>query len=349
MERKLASIQRVLAVENIANADAIELARINGWQCVVKKGEFAAGELGLYLEIDAVPPDSEPFRFLWQPRPIEGNAVQTVAERPATLRIRTVKLRGMLSQGILFPLRDFSFGEVHEGQDMTEVLGITKYEPPVKEWKGGTSEYRAPFPGFLAKTDEMRVQSVPEVLDELGGLPYEATLKYDGTSATFCVDPRDGDFHVCSRNMSVLEGESAYWRVARKYDLETVLRRFPHLAVQGEICGPGIQKNRLNLKEISLFVFDVYDMSTGRYLEPAAAREWLVENGLTPVEVMETSEAFRYSLEDLLALAEGKYPGTSNEREGLVLRPLRETPSAVLGTRLSFKAISNRFLLKGGD
>ena len=68
MERKLASIQRVLAIEPIVNADAIELARINGWQCVVKKGEFAPGNLGVFLEIDSVPPDSEVFRFLWQPK-----------------------------------------------------------------------------------------------------------------------------------------------------------------------------------------------------------------------------------------------------------------------------------------
>lgn len=349
MERKLAGIQRVLAIEPILNADAIELARISGWQCVVKKGVFKPGDLGLYLEIDAVPPESDAFRFLWQPRPVEGITVTTLVERPANYRVRTMKLRGTLSQGVLLPLADFDFGEVEAGQDMTEVLGVTKYEPPVKETNGGFSEYRAEFPGFLSKTDEMRVQSVPEVLDELRGLPYVATLKYDGTSATFCIDPRDGEFHACSRNMSILDGESVYWRVARKYGLETVLRRCPGLAVQGEICGPGIQKNRLGLKELTLFIFNIYDIPKGRYLEPGAERRWLLETGLTGVEIVEAGEAFAHSQETLLGLAEGKYPGTTNEREGIVIRPLRETRSEVLAGRLSFKAISNRFLLKGGD
>lgn len=344
MERILAGIQRVLAVEPIENADAIELARISGWQCVVKKGVFAPGDLSLYLEIDAIPPDTEAFRFLWQPRAVEG-AVATLVERPANYRIRTMKLRGVLSQGVLLPLGELGFGPVEAGQDMTELLGVTRYEPPVKEM----AEARASFPSFLSKTDEMRVQSVPGVLEELRGLPYVATLKCDGSSATFCLDPHDGAFHACSRNMSVVEGESVYWRVARKYDLEAVLRRSPHLAVQGEICGPGIQKNRMGLNEYALFVFNVYDISTGCHLAPAEARRWIEENGLTPVPVIETGEAFQHTQTSLLALAEGKYPGTLNEREGIVLRPLRETYSRVLRGCLSFKAISNSFLLKGGD
>jgi len=346
MERKLASIQRVLAVEPIANADAIELARINGWQCVVKKGEFTPGDHGLFLEIDAVPPDIEVFRFLWQRKPKGGEATPEIVPRPDKFRVRTMKLRGMLSQGVLLPLNDFDFPSVSEGEDMTAVLGVTKYEPPVP---AGMGDFRAHFPAFLPKTDEMRVQSVPEVLDELRGLPYVATLKYDGTSATFCIDPRDEQFHACGRNISIREGENLYWRIARKYDLEAVLRRSSQLAVQGEICGPGVQKNRLGLKEVSLFVFNVYDIGKARYLDHDDARQWLEENGLTPVEVMEIGESFAHSQDSLLQLAEGKYPGTSNEREGIVIRPRRETFSAALGGRLSFKAISNRFLLKEGE
>jgi RNA ligase (TIGR02306 family) len=346
MERKLASIQQVLAIEPIANADAIELARINGWQCVVKKGEFTPGDLGLFLEIDAVPPDIEVFQFLWQRKPKEGEAIAETVARPDKFRVRTMKLRGALSQGVLLSLQDFDFTAVREGEDMTALLGITKYEPPVPQ---GMGDFRAHFPAFLPKTDEMRVQSVPEVLDELRGLPYIATLKCDGTSATFCIDPRDSQFHACGRNISIREGENLYWRIARKYDLEAVLRRSTQLAVQGEICGPGIQKNRLGLKELSLFAFNVYDLGQACYLDHDDARQWLEENGLSPVEVVETGESFAHSQDSLLLLAEGKYPGTSNEREGIVIRPRCETFSSVLGGRLSFKAISNRFLLKEGD
>ena len=349
MERKLASIQRVLKIEPILNADAIELARINGWQCVTKKGEFKVGDLGVFLEIDAVPPDREPFTFLWQRKPKEGEIAPENVERPANFRLRTIKLRGALSQGLLLPLSAFDLAGAREGKDLTATLEVTKYEPPVKAMQGGVSDFRAVFPAFIPKTDEMRVQSVPEVLDEMRGLLYVATLKYDGSSGTFCIDPRDGEFHACSRNQSVKEGDNFYWRVARKYDLEAILRRFPHLAIQGEVCGPGIQKNRLGLKEIALFVFNVYDIENARYLDAEKARLWVQENGLTPVEVVEKGDCFAHSQDSLLSLAEGKYANTSNEREGIVIRPLQETVSVALAGRLSFKAISNRFLLKEGD
>lgn len=349
MERKLASIQRVLHIEPIAGADAIELARIGGWGCVTKKGEFKVGDLGVFLEIDAVPPDRKPFRFLWQRKPKEGEIASESTERPGNFRLRTMRLRGALSQGLLLPLSAFDLGKVSEGDDLTERLEITKYEPPVNAMRGGGSDFRAPFPGFIPKTDEMRVQSVPAVLDEMRGLPYVATLKYDGSSATFCIDPRDGEFHACSRNQSVQEGDNFTWRAARKYDLEATLRRQPNFAIQGELCGPGIQKNRLGLGEIALFVFGVYDIENARFLPHDAMRGWAQENGLTPVEEVETGEFFAHSQDSLLRLAEGKYAGTSNEREGIVIRPRQETVSAALAGRLSFKAISNRFLLKEGD
>lgn len=342
MERKLASVQRVLAIDPIANADAIELARINGWQCVTKKGEFAPGDLGVFLEIDSIPPDTDVFRFLWLPK--SGEQAEPI-ERPAKFRIRTMKLRGALSQGLLLPLSSFALENAQEGDDVTELLGVGKYEPPVKDWMG-EDVVRAPFPGFIPKTDEMRVQSVPEVLNELRGLPYVATLKYDGTSSTFCIDPRDDSFHACGRNISLKEGNNAYWRAAHKYDLETILRQSPSLAIQGELCGPGIQKNHLNLKELTLFVFNVYDFQNARYLPHDEARQWITDNGLTPVETIESGDSFAHTQDSLLALAEGKYPGTSNEREGIVIRPRTEQFSPTLGGRLSFKAISNRFLLK---
>jgi RNA ligase (TIGR02306 family) len=339
VERKLASIQRVLAIEPIVNADAIELARINGWQCVVKKGEFAPNDLGVFLEIDSIPPDTETFRFLWTPK--SGEQI----ERPSKFRIRTMKLRGTLSQGLLLPLPSLALENASEGEDVTQLLGVEKYEPPVKEWQG-EDVIRAPFPGFVPKTDEMRVQSVPEVLDELRGLPYVATLKYDGTSSTFVIDPRSNEFHACGRNISLKDGENFYWRAARKYDLEAILRNSPHLAIQGELCGPGIQKNRLNLKELSLFIFNVYDFQNARYLSHDEARHWIADNGLKPVEIVEEGNSFEHTQESLLALAEGKYPNTTNEREGIVIRPREDCFSPTLGGRLSFKAISNRFLLK---
>jgi RNA ligase (TIGR02306 family) len=343
MQRKLASIQKVLEIQPIANADAIELARINGWQCVVKKGEFQPGSLGVFLEIDAIPPDLAAFRFLWKPK----DAVEGVAfYRPDKFRIRTMKLRGALSQGLLLPISVLGLEDVNVGDDVTEILGVTKYEPPVTMSMGDS---RGNFPGFIPKTDEMRVQSVPEVLDEIRGLPYVITLKYDGTSSTFCIDPRDGEFHACSRNLSLKDGDNCYWQVARKHNILEILQKMPNLAIQGEICGPGIQKNHLNLNAVSLFVFNIYDIENARYLCHAEAYKFCLENGLAPAEVLQTGDSFDYDQESLLALAEGKYPGTKNEREGIVIRSLEPIYSSVLAGRMSFKAISNRFLLKESD
>jgi RNA ligase (TIGR02306 family) len=258
-----------------------------------------------------------------------------------------MRLRGALSQGLFLPLRAFSdLVEVAEGDDLTEFLNVGKYEPPAPI---GMGDWRAPFPAMVPKTDEMRVQSLPAVLDELQGKPFAITMKYDGTSATFVIDPRTGEFHAASRNQSILDGTNMYWNMAHKYDIETTLRQHPQLALQGEIVGPGIQKNPLGLKEVSLFVFNVYDMTAARYLDAAEAQAFITAAGIPTVETLETGESFAYTQEDLLRLAEGKYPGTSNEREGIVIRPQTETYSHTLGGRLSFKAISNRYLLNERD
>ncbi|MBC8142496.1 MAG: RNA ligase (ATP), partial [Armatimonadetes bacterium] len=263
--------------------------------------------------------------------------------------IRTLRLRGALSQGLFMPLSLFPELEssaVRAGDDLTKTLAVGKYEPPAPT---GMGDYRAPFPPMVPKTDEMRVQSLPEVLDEIAGLPYAVTLKYDGTSATFVIDPRTGEFHAASRNQSLKDGNNPYWNMARQYRIEETLRDHPNLALQGEIVGAGIQKNPLALTEKSLFVFNVYDMTTAQYLGHDAAREFLAKARIPAVETLETGEAFAYTQAELLALAEGKYPATSNEREGIVVRPRTETHSTALGGRLSFKTISNRYLLAERD
>lgn len=342
MQRKLASVQRVLALHPIENADAIERAQINGWQCVVKKGEFVPGDQGVFFEIDAIPPDLPPLAFLWTARNAEGPQ-----PRPDSFRIRTMRLRGTLSQGLLLPLSTFDLPtNLSEGDDLTALLGVGKWEPPVP---AGMGEFRAPFPPLVRKTDEMRVQSVPGVLDELQGLPYVITLKCDGTSATYCIDPRTEEFHACGRNHSVTEGANHYWNVARKYEIEAALRTAPHLAIQGEICGPGIQKNRLGLKDVGFFAFNVYNQQEGKYLSHDEARAFLESVNLPAVPVVEEGASFAHTQDSLLALAEGKYEGTQNEREGIVIRPKTERTSVLLAGRLSFKAISNRFLLKEGE
>lgn len=383
--RKLASVQRVLALEPIKNADFIELAQINGWQCIVRKGEFKVGDLGVYLEIDAVPPNTPAFEFLWKPRP----------EPPPTLRIRTKKLKGVISQGLLLPLTSFTEAGPAlfvEGQDVTEQLGVKKYEVPVKGPRSHAKRVMyGPFAADIPKTDEERIQSSPGLLDELRGLPYVITEKCDGTSATFSID-RDGVFRVYSRNWEIepakqpgrLEAfflaavrwlallllkrraglgnklrlwvhqrqhrkETLYWDVARKYNIETALRAYPDWALQGEICGPGIQKNRLGLKENELRAFTLYDKKTGKREPYGVFSDFCVHNNIPKCRMVENGLSFAHTLPSLLTFAEGKYEGTANEREGIVVRPLLHTHSRILGGALSFKVISNKFLLTGGE
>ncbi len=341
MKRKLASVQVVEEIIPIAGADAIEAVRLAGWACVVRKGTFERGDHGVFFEIDAVPPDTEPFRFLWTAKgeaPCEG-------ARPANFRLRTKKLRGCLSQGLFMRLGEVGLDEgLAHGADVTDVLGVGKWEPPLPI---GTGDARCSFPAVVPKTDEMRVQSVPGVLDELRGRPYVVTLKCDGTSATFLIDPFDQTFHACSRNWSLKDGENLYFGIARKLDLEVKLRTvMGRFAVQGEICGPGIQKNPLGLAAPALYVFSVFDLEARTFLPDAEMREVVRGMDLTPVPIVEAGEVFAHDQASLLELAQGLYPGTKNQREGIVIRSRDELHSEVLAGRLSFKAISNRYLLE---
>jgi RNA ligase (TIGR02306 family) len=327
----LASIQRILDVQPVENADALDKVKVLGWQVVAKRGEFKVGDLCVYIQIDTIVPDKPEFAFL------AGNK----------FRVRTIKLRGCLSQGIVFPLsilpNPTPISWV-EGEDVSETLGVTHYEKPVSAQLGG--ENKGNFPPFIPKTDEERIQNIPAVLDELRGKQYIITTKCDGTSCTIFF--KDGEFGVCSRNNMKKESDnSVYWRVAKKYDLEAKLRKFNrNFAIQGEICGPGIQKNKLGLTEIDFFVFDVFDIDEGKYLPAYQMLSITQVMELKKVPIDEMGQGFPYSLEQLLEKAKGKYHDTQNDREGIVIRSITGDFSERLRDRISFKVLNNDFLLK---
>lgn len=349
--RQLASVQRITDIRPIDGADAIECARVLGWDVVVKKGEFQPGDLAVYMEIDSVPPDEEQYRFLWK----------NTEMRPNNFRIRTVKLRGQISQGILFQTK-----QLHEGgdfpdrvyingakgqeqgalrcvgDDVSELLGVTKYEPPLPT---GSDDIEGQFFDGVPKTDEERVQSSTgaQHLAALQGRNYYITVKCDGSSMT--VASHDGQVKIASRNYRLAKNvDSPYWRAAYNSEgLLDMVHTHPEYAVQGELVGPGIQGNRLGLTEHYCLVFDIFDRSMGRYLSLLEIRALEFDWGFNTVPLVEYGDCFTHSQESLLALAEGKYPNTTNEREGIVIR------NAGTLDRVSFKVISNRFLLKGGD
>lgn len=324
----LASVQKVLEVHPIENADAIERIKVLGWQLVAKKGEFAPGDLCVYCEIDSILPENPEFEFL----------------RARHFRIKTIKLRGVLSQGIAFPLSFLPAGEWKEGDDVTEIIGVQKYEKPVPLNMKGI--VKGSFPGYVPKTDEVRVQSVPEVVNEFVNAPLYITVKLDGTSATYA--HKNGEFDVCSRNLSLKEDETnIYWKLAAKYDLLNKLKQKGNYALQVEICGPGIQKNPAGLKEVDIFAFNVFNIDEARYLDFEEFKAFCEDIGVPVVPVIDARVVFKeITLEELLEMAKGVYEGTKTAREGIVIRPVKETYSETIKGRLSVKVCSNDYLLK---
>lgn len=360
MERKLATIQRILDIQPIEGADFIEKARVMGWDAVVKKGDYQVGDSCIFCEIDSIIPDGAEWgAFLGDHR-----------------RIRTKKLRGVLSQGLVLPVSilpewielehvpeerrayttqirvedNKSKADYQEGDDVTALLDIQKYEPPQAGdnygYHGSSGGMR--FPSDIPKTDEIRIQSALGLLDELHGHPYVMTVKLDGRSMTAWYD--DEGLHVASRNFERHEENAgAEWTFANQSNLAEKLKGQVGYVFQGELCGPGIQKNRLNLKELHWYIFNVYDRTEHRYLDFYTALEVMNDAGLEGVPVEEINLSFDYTLDKLLDKTRGQYTGTTNRREGIVVRPLAHMFSRgreLGGSRLSFKAINNDYLLK---
>lgn len=345
--RKLASVQKVLKVEPIENADNIEKITINGWTVVSQKGNFLPGDLGVFYEVDSIPPDIPFYQFLWN-----RNHEDT---RPDKYRLKTMRLRGVLSQGLMLPLQEvlnahgIMYARCHEGDDLTEALGVEKYEKPVPISANMDGDW---VWSYVPKTDELRLQSFPKVLDELKGLPYIITEKCDGTSMSFGFDDED-KFRVCSRNNSITPGDNAYWKLFNDnpYLIEKLRTYFSDLVFQGELCGPSIQGNKLNLKAPTWFGFSIWSNSDKCYLPyNTATAVFKFFDELKTVREVDFGPSFDYTLDLLLEFAKGKYEGTTNHREGIVIRPCKEElHSDVLGTRLSFKVLNNDFLLKEKD
>jgi len=325
MKRKLASIQKIDTLDPIENADKIERAGVMGWTVVVKKGEFKVGDPCVFFEVDAVLPKDAPW-------------AEFMASK--NFRVKSCRLRGTLSQGLVLPLSILSGvggGFLEIGSDVTALLKVEQYVAPEKN----DLIFAGPFITRTPQTDEVRIQSFMHMLEALKGKPYYITEKADGTSCT--VGKTDDKLYVCSRSDEIKEGDNWYWKGARRHHVTDAV--FMDTSVQGEVCGPGIQKNRLNLPEIDMLVFDIWDIRKGEYRPWDEVLGFCRQYAITTVRELERGEKFNYCLDDLLAMTDGLYPGTQNRREGIVIRPLipERLPT---GDRLSFKCLSNAFLLK---
>lgn len=373
--RKLASIQRIDDIKPIENAEKIELAKILGWNVIIKKNEFKVGQLCIFCEIDSVLPERPEFEFLRSKK----FRIKTFRAQAYKDKEKKQLLFSVISQGIAFPLEILSEedrlsiledyhinGNEHIiGKDLTEKLGIIKFELPISPGQKGNT--KGSFPRYLIPaTDEIRIQSIMKVLDEIHNKEVYITEKADGTSYTAYhiivnnmeIPEQEQYVGVCSRNQELLEGlNDIYWRITHKLGIVDKLKKYYsdhgiNIAVQGEICGLGVQKNRLGLKEDELFVYNIWNIDEQRYCGYEEFKKICKELGLKTVRTL-WEGTFNFTLDELVEIAKGKYPNTNTNREGIVVRPKEEcysetitNYSSELRGRMSFKVMNIEYQLK---
>lgn len=356
--RKLASVRKISEIKPIPNADAIETALVDGWECVVKKSEnFKAGDLVVYVEVDSVMPERPEFEFL----------------RDRKFRVRTIKLRKQISQGLVLPLSILPDKKWKEGDDVTDILGVTKYDPELEEEnkliKEQKNKFKNPiikymfryawfrrvflgkkqekgFPGWVVKTDETRIQNLVKMFETErdAGTLFTGTEKVDGTSSTYTlrrIGKNKFEFVVCSRNFRLEEDNSNYWKVARKYNIKSALKEIigdnQYVTLQGEILGPGIQSNKYHFLEPEFRAFNL--IYPNRNVPTEEFTETLKKYGIKSVPIVVQSYKLPETIHDIVEYSKGtSVLCNKSKREGIVFRNYEKG--------ISFKAINPEFLLE---
>lgn len=356
--RKLASIKQISAIHPIEGKNRIGLAIVDGWQVIVQKADYSPGDLCVFCEIDSVLPEKPEFEFL----------------RSKGFRIRTMKMAGVISQGICFPLSILppkKHGEYSLEEDVTDVIGVTQYAPtqdkepeaPQKKTKWPKwlmrfkwfrslvlpKKRKGGFPSFVSKTDETRIQNIPHVVEDKR--PWVATEKIDGQSGTFAMVRHRRpwpfkdryEYIVCSRNLRLGKPDnSSYWQVSNRYHIENVLYNMlsnsdrDWIAIQGECVAPNVQGNKYKVDKPDLYVFNLI-YPTGRLDSPTAAS--IIQNyGMKFVPILDTCYVLQDTVNEVLDYAHGQSAIGDTIREGIVFRSQ--------DGKQSFKAVDPLFLLK---
>ena len=340
--RRLATIQTIENLTPIEGADFIECAQVLGWYLVTKKGEFKIGDPCVFFEIDSLLPDEPVFEFM----------------RNRGFRVKTVKFKRQISQGLALPMDAFKwglplFGEdqyPNMGDDVTEHLGVKKWEP-----KGGAkilaAHAKGNFPAFLRKTDEERIQNCFKAVSPHFDHQWEAREKLDGSSVTYYM--KDGEFGVCSRNLDLkLEGGEnqaatpmVQW-ARDNYMAGKMALIGGNFALQGEIVGPGIQKNKYGLEKHEVYFFNYFDIEVHQWGHPHQLGGILEDMGLKECPYIDTFRLVNITVSALVAFATRKsLLNPKIEMEGIVCRPVEGFNIDRHG-RASFKVLNPKFLLK---
>lgn len=373
--RKLVTLRQIAAINPIPGADAIEVATVDGWQVVVKKGEYSVGQIVVYFEIDSVLPAGRPeFEFLMA----RSRRINPVIKKDETYdvidghRLRTIKLRGQVSQGLIIPLnerdqllhspqdghsvlfyiKEDSLGEYYDRRtmedDLSDIFGVEKYEKQVPAHLAGLC--RGNYPGWLPKTDQERVQNLRDLPDG----PYIYEEKMEGSSMTVYHDSER--LGVTSRNLDlIIEQEgNTFVDVAKASGLFAALEAFhtdypeAKVAIRGELIGPSIQGNIYQLSKHRFHIFDVW--IDNRYLTVEERFDFLFDYAsdcnhevVDCARVMGTINPSELGVAGIVELANGNSQLYPTPREGLVFK------SVIIdrhGNVPSFKAISPEYLLK---
>jgi RNA ligase (TIGR02306 family) len=329
---KLASIQQITDVRPIPGADRIEAATVLGYQTVVKKGEFQPSDLCVWHEPDTVVAERPEYEFL----------------RKQNFRLKVARFKGQISQGLALPVAMVAGAQgLPLGTDVTEAIGIRKYEKPLPVQLAGVA--KGTLPGWLVKTDEPNLRSYPEALAEFAGRRCIITQKVDGASGTFYL--RAGVFGVCSRNLDLKEdAENTFWKLARQLKIEEALQTLGgDFALQAEAHGENIQGNHLRLRGVTCAAFDLFDITEHQYLSQARLVEFCSATGLAVVRTIWEGE-FQFTLDELVALANRQEYAPGLPAEGIIIRPAEPARSMVLPSgRLSGKVVSETYGLKYGE
>lgn len=272
----LATLERVVAVEPHPNADKLDIIRILGYDAIVGRNQYKAGDLVVFIQPDSIlPTDKE-----W---------CQDLLRYTSKGRIRSVRLRGEWSMGLVVSWADSGlFGKMdahYEGSDVSDLLGVTKYEPPLPK----NTQARGGLPYDIPKTDEERWQNIRKI-DDFMGKDVDVTLKIDGSSASFyCILPGHHPAYkgsspgagICSRSLELKTGideagipyNSKWHEAERRYNILQKLRTYcvdhgVSLVLRGEIFGEGIQgfaHNPHAQGSVDFAAFSVYNITEGRY------------------------------------------------------------------------------------
>ena len=373
MQRQLATIQTIKALIPIEGADRIEVAEVLGWKCVVKKNEFKVGDKIVYFEVDSLLPEMKQFEFLKERTGLKTILGEDQKDHTG-YRLRTIRLRGQISQGLILSAKDFGFEDRKEGDDVTKELGVIKYDKyimpinkshripvifprwmprflglfikrifpklAIKMW----SRQMKGFPSFIPKTDEIRIQAVPKVLERWKDEKFYVTEKIDGSSIT--VFEKDKELNVCSRSIWLPRDENnQFWDAV--IPIESKLKgKLGSIALQGELIGENIQGNKLKIKGRRIYFFNAYNYAKAEYLNYKDLEGLCAELGVDIVPIIDNNFTLPKTIDELIKYSTSKsLLNQEIPNEGLVFRPLIEKRDEDLGW-LSFKCINPEFLLK---